>query len=107
MRKYLQNLEVSMISIKYDKKATLDLEEIYLTILKDKKSAADSFVNKIDSYILLLKTNPEMGKDCKESGFNRDCRVLYYKNYTILYKIYENHISIKRILNSKQNYKGN
>ena len=95
-----------MTSIKYDKKATSDLEKIYLLILKDKKSAADNFVNKIDKYLSLLLTSPEMGKDCKESGFNRDCRVLYYKNYTILYKIYKTHISIKRVLNSKQNYKG-
>jgi len=96
-----------MILIKYDKKASQDLENIYLTILQDKKSVADRFVNKIDNYILLLKTNPKMGKDCKESGFNRDCRVLYYKNYTILYKINTTHISIKRILSSKQNNKGN
>ena len=47
-----------------------------------------------------------MGKDCKESGFKRDCRVLYYKNYTILYKVNINHITIKRVINTKQNYKG-
>ena len=96
-----------MALIKYDKKATFDLESIYLLILKDKKNAADEFVNQIDKYISLLEENPEMGKDCKESGFNRDCRVLYYKNYTILYKIYKTHISINRILSSKQNNKGN
>jgi len=96
-----------MTSVRYDKQASRDLEKLYLIILEDKKSAADRFINKIDNYLSLLKTNPEMGKDCKESGFKRDCRVLYYKNYTILYKIYKTHISIKRVLSSKQNYKGN
>ncbi len=95
-----------MISIKYDKRATQDLEELYLLILEDKKSVADNFIYKIDNYISLLKINPEMGKDCRESGFSRDCRVLYYKNYTILYKITKTHISIKRVMSSKQNYKG-
>jgi len=95
-----------MILIKYDKKATLDLEEIYITILKDKKSAADAFINKIDKYISLLGINPKMGKDCKESGLERECRVLFYGNYTILYKINKTHISIKRVINTKQNYKG-
>jgi len=95
-----------MTLIKYDKKATLDLEEIYIIISEDKKSAADTFINKIDQYISLLEINPEMGKDCKQSGFNRECRVLIYGNYTILYKINKTHISIKRIINTKQNYKG-
>ena len=95
-----------MILIKYSKQSQIDLENIYNLILKDKKSAADNFINKIDYYLSLLKTSPEMGKDCKESGFNRDCRVLYYKNYTILYKLYQTHITIIRVLNSKQNYKG-
>ena len=95
-----------MISIRYSKNAEIDLENIYNIIVKDKKRAADNFINEIDRYISLLETMPEMGKDCRKSGFNRDCRVLYYKNYTILYKINKTHISIKRILSSKQNYKG-
>ncbi len=96
-----------MISIRYDNRANKDLEVIYLTILEDKKNAAAEFINKIDNYIKLLETNPEMGKECRASGFNRDCRVLYYENYTILYKIHKEHISIKRVLSSKQNNKGN
>lgn len=96
-----------MISIRYNKQAQNDLENIYETIAKDKKMAADSFVNKIDTYIKLLSTTPEMGKECKKSGIERDCRVIYYKNYTILYKIYKTHVSIKRVISSKQNIKEN
>ena len=95
-----------MISIRYTKKAKTDLEDIYLLIHKDKKSIADKFINKIDKFIMLLKTNPEMGKDCKEKGLQQDCRVLYYKSYMILYKISKTQIIIQRVINTKQNYKG-
>ena len=95
-----------MIFIKYDKNAIQDLDNIYLTIAKDKKSAAIKFIDDIDKYILLLKINPELGMDCRKKGLNRDCRVLVYRSYMILYKIYKNHISIKRIINTKQHNKG-
>ena len=96
-----------MISIRLDTKALKDLEQIFYIISLDKPMAASAYVEKIRDYIKLLSITPEMGKDCKESGFNRECRVLYYKNYTILYKIYKTHISIKRVLSSKQKIKGN
>jgi len=96
-----------MISVRLDKKALEDLEQIFYIISLDKPMAANAYVEKIRNYIKLLSVTPEMGKDCKESGFNRECRVLYYKNYTILYKIYKTHISIKRVLSSKQKIKGN
>ena len=65
-----------MTLIKYDKKAALDLEELYVVVAQDKKSAADKFINAIDKYV------------------------------SFLYKIYKTHISVKRVINSKQNYKG-
>ena len=95
-----------MIYIRLDKKALDDLEDIFKVIALDKPMAANEYIEKLRKYINLLSITPEMGKDCRKSGFNRDCRVLFYKNYTILYKIYKTHISIKRVLSSKQNYKG-
>ncbi len=95
-----------MISIRYNKKAKDDLENIYLTIRKDKKSVADEFIGKIDEYILLLSSNPKMGKECRYKGLKQDCRVLFFKSYMIVYGLYKTHISIKRIINTKQNYKG-
>jgi len=99
---YLRNMK----KIKYSIASEKDLANIFIIIYQDKQNVAKEYLLKIKGYIELLKTSPEMRKDCIESGFNRDCRVLYYKNYTILYKIYKTHISIKRVLNSKQNYKG-
>ena len=96
-----------MIKLKYTKRSNKDLEAIFIVIYQDKQNSAREYLLKIKNYIALLEENPEMGKDCKESGFNRECRVLYYKNYTILYKIYKTHISIKRVLSSKQKIKGN
>ena len=99
---YLRNMK----KIKYSIASEKDLANIFIIIYQDKQNVAKEYLLKIKDYIELLKTSPEMGKNCIESGFNRDCRVVYYKNYTILYKIYKTHISIKRVLNSKQNYKG-
>ena len=95
-----------MKKIKYTKTSQKDLAKIFVIIYTDKPLSAKEYLLKIKEYIELLEMNPEMGKDCKESGFNRDCRVLYYRNYTILYKINKTHISVKRIINTKQNYKG-
>jgi plasmid stabilization system protein ParE len=95
-----------MTYIKLDKKALDDLEDIFKVIALDKPMAANAYIEKLRNYIKLLSITPEMGKECRKSGFKRDCRVLYYKNYAILYKINKTHISIKRVLNSKQNYKG-
>ena len=95
-----------MKKIKYSNISQKDLATIFIRIYADKPNIAKEYLSKIKNYIELLELNPEMGKDCKESGFNRDCRVLYYKNYTILYKNLKTHISIKRVLSSKQNNKG-
>ena len=95
-----------MIKIKTNKTAEKDLDNIFNNIAKDKPNSATEYVAEILNFILLLKTNPEMGIDCRKKGLNRDCRVLFYKNYMIQYKIYKNQISIKRVINTKQNYKG-
>ena len=96
-----------MTLIKYSKRALADLESIYLTIFKDKKSVADNFINKIDNYIALLESNPFMGKDCRKKGFKKDCRVIIYDaHYMIFYKITTQYITIQRVVNTKQNYKG-
>lgn len=95
-----------MTLVRLDKLALKDLESIFKIISQDKLTAANEYIEKIRSYIKLLENNPEMGKDCKASGFKRDCRVLFYGNYTILYKMNKTHISIKRVINTKQNYKG-
>jgi plasmid stabilization system protein ParE len=95
-----------MKKIKYLKASILDLENIFQIIYNDKQNAAKEYLVKLKKFIELLEMNPKMGKDCWESGFNRDCRVIYYKNYIILYKVNKTYISIKRVLSSKQNNKG-
>jgi len=99
---YLQNMK----KIKYTKTSQNDLAKIFILIYADKPVSAKEYLLKIKEYIELLEINPQMGLDCKEKGYNRDCRVLFYGNYTILYKINKTHISIQRVINTKQNYKG-
>ena len=100
---FLQN----MIKIKYTKNANKDLDKIFITIYKDKPTSAKEYLLKMKAYVELLGTNPFMGQDCHEKGLKKECRVLVYdKHYMIVYKVYTRHISIQRILNTKQNYKG-
>jgi len=96
-----------MIKIKYTKISNEDLEKIFISIYADKPNSAKEYLIEMKKYIELLSINPKMGKDCKEKGFKKDCRVLIYDgSYMILYKIYANHINIQRVINTKQNYKG-
>lgn len=90
--------------VKLSKLALKDLENIFEIISKDKPSTASEYIERIRSFMKLLEINPKMSMDCKDKVQNKDCRVLFYENYTILYKIYESHISIKRVINTKQNY---
>ena len=96
----------NMILIKYTKIAQKDLVKVFTVIYNDKQNTAKEYLVKMKKNIELLSYNPEMGVDCKKKSFKGDCRVLYYENYMILYKIYKNYISIKRVINTKQNYKG-
>ena len=96
-----------MIKIKYTKIASKDLDKIFSIIYEDKPTSAKVYLLKMKAYIELLALNPFMGKDCYEKGFKKECRVVVYDgNYMIFYKIYTRHITIQRILNTKQNYKG-
>ena len=95
-----------MKKIKYTKVSQNDLSDIFTLIYADKPLSAKEYLLKLKEYIELLGISPEMGVDCKKKGYKRECRALFYGNYTVFYKIYQTHISIQRVINSKQNYKG-
>ena len=90
-----------------NKKALEDLRKLFTTIYDDKPGVAHEYTKKIESYILLLESNPRMGKECQYKNLQKKCRVIYYDNYQIIYRIVnEELIRVLRILNTKQNYKG-
>ena len=96
-----------MTTIKYTKNANKDLDNIFINIYKDKPQSAKEYLLKMKAYVELLGINPFMGKDCRQKGFKKDCRVIIYDaHYMIFYKITTQHITIQRVVNTKQNYKG-
>ena len=82
-----------------------DLEEIILYISKDSKNNAIKFHNKIIDKANNLKIFPKLGllladKKMRDSGF----RMLIIDKYLLFYKIYENEVSILRILHGSRDY---
>ena len=91
------------MQIKLSKRSFNNLETLYNLVYVDKPIMAVEFKNSLIDFINLLKINPYMGKDCKQRGIQKDCRVLVYKkNYIIIYKVHENHIMIQTIKNTKK-----
>lgn len=93
-----------MYSIYFTELAKQDLFSIFELISKDKPSVAIEYIDKLESNIELLTTNPKLGIECKNRNIDKDCRILIFENYLIFYRIVANYIHIGRILNSRQDY---
>jgi len=94
-----------MYNILYTQLAEEDLFKLFEIISEDKPTIAVEYITKLEKYIELLQTNPELGLECKNKNINKDCRILIYEDYLIFYTINnDNNILIIRILNSKINY---
>jgi len=94
-----------MYSISYTQLAEEDLFELFELIAEDKPTIAVKYITKLEKYIELLQTNPQLGLECKNKNINKDCRILIYDDYLIFYTINnDDNILIIRILNSKINY---
>lgn len=96
-----------MLKIRYTKKAKDDLDAVFASIFEDKQDVAVVYIYKIKEFMRLLETNPLMGIECKYKGFHRDCRVLIFENYFIQYKVFDEYVSIIRVVNTKQNLRKN
>ena len=80
---------------------------MYNIIYTDKPHSAIEFIDKLDTFIMLLEDNPYMGIACKEKNISQDCRVLIYENYLIFYTVADNEVVIIRILNAHNHYADN
>ena len=92
-------------SIIFTGSALNDLEEIILYIAKDSKENALRFHDKIIKSTNKLETFPKLGllvpdKKMSSSGF----RMLVIDKYLLFYKIYQEEISILRVLHGSRDY---
>lgn len=82
-----------------------DLEEIVLYIARDSKANAIKFHDKIIESSKKLETFPKLGllvpdKKMSNSGF----RMLIIDKYLLFYKIYQEEISILRVVHGSKDY---
>jgi len=94
------------MSLKYSNKALEDIENIFIYIFKDKPDTAKEYIKNLRKRIEVLDYFPNLGQDCKMKTINKKCKVLVLDNFLILYKVYGNVLTIQRVINQKQNYKG-
>ena len=75
--------------------------EIAEYIAQDKPSASEKWINTVFSKVEQLKPSPEIGRIVPEIR-NDQFRELIYGNYSIIYRIEKNQISILTIRHGKQ-----
>ena len=95
-----------MHSIKYSNQAEIDLYDVLDYIAKNSKTNAINYLSKFEDEIELLQLNPYMGTDCKNKLINRDCRMLMFESYIIIYQVNIDlkEIFIVRIFHGSANY---
>ena len=95
-----------MFSVKYSNQAEIDLEDAISHIAKESVQNALGYLKNYENKIDLLRLNPHMGVECKNKLIKRDCRVLVYESYIIIYQVDESldQIFIIRIYHSSVDY---
>jgi len=92
------------MQIKYSEQSILDLESIVEYISQDSVSRALLYAYFLKTKIELLATSPCMGVECKYKNVYQDCRVYIIDSYLVFYSVKEDHIIIRRVLNSAIDY---
>ena len=94
-------------SIIYLPASTADLNAIFQYIQPHNLSAANTFLDTLESRIGELKNFPQMGKVVLDYELNaKGYRLLVVENYYIFYIVYESEkmVKIYRILSAHQDY---
>lgn len=79
-------MENRVIRIVFNRKFTIQLQNILRFIALDKRSAAIDFQHDIDAKFELLKTQPMMGR-MSQYADDESVRDLIHSGYTIVYEI--------------------
>ncbi len=90
-----------MAKIKWSKDAFESLKDIYDNIAKDSKQYAQLFCERILELVEHLEFFPEIGKSVPESN-NENVREIIFKNYRIIYQVYEDYLEILLIIHGSR-----
>ena len=95
----------SKYNIRYLRTAECDLYGIFDYISRDNPTAAAALLEKIDSSIALLSSNPNMGVVPKDIRLkNKGYRVLVVEKYLVFYIVKSKTIQIRRVLHGARKY---
>lgn len=92
-----------MYKVELSERAIIDLNEIYNYIYYNLVNpiVAIRFREQIPKSISRLEIFPFMGKRYYET----DLRLIYFKNYLIIYSVMNKNVEILRVIHKKQNLK--
>lgn len=94
----------SKFQVRYLPIAVEDLNSIFEYIAEDNKTAAQKFIDRLDSKIKLLEQQPHLGVVPRNIKLREDgYRVLIVESYLIFYIIKKRQIEIQRIIHGSRN----
>jgi toxin ParE1/3/4 len=92
-------------NIRYLRTAEFDLYGIFDYISQDNPKAAADLLEKIDSSIAILATNPSLGVVPKDSRLKeKGYRMLVVEKYLVFYVVKKNLVQIRRIIHGARQY---
>lgn len=94
-----------MANINWSLTAEEDLREIELYIARDSIIFAVQFVDSLIEITQHLILSPQLGRVVPELNQN-NIREIIHRNYRIVYLIFEDEITILRVLNSSRDFNG-
>ena len=97
-----------MYNLIYSEEVDRDLTAIFNYIAEDSEMRASEYLGKIETCILHLQKNPELGTLGKYPELQRlGVRVLPFEHYLILYTVNERNQSVNllRVIHGSLNYK--
>ena len=93
-----------MPSIRWSHAAIDDILNIQKYISRDSPEIAEEFTLKIIEFVEHLETLPNLGKKIQKYN-DPKIRMIIYRNYNIIYQIYEEFLEIVRIIHQSQDLK--
>ena len=90
-----------MVGIRWSEPALDDLDEIERYIASDFPHQAKIFLSGIFEMVEHLSSFPRIGKKMLDSK-DPNLRVIIYRNYQMIYQIFENYLEIVRVLHGSR-----
>lgn len=92
-----------MAKVKWSKDALFALKEICEYIAEDSRLYSDIFKDRVFELVEHLEIFPKIGRNVPESD-DTNVREIIFKNYRIIYQLYDKNVEIITILHGSRKY---